>query len=358
VYAGNGGGNSTTPSGLSSVSYGGDQAKSWVSDFFADMYHLRGYIFGFGIGIALFLSFFYLYFLRIPGVLSIMVWTIVLGTATSPLRPSSPPLTSASLGIFFLLLIGSILLYSLSVKWSNSDTRSKGEVTTMQALSIIGFILTALYTCLICVLRKRILLAIGIVKEAARALASMPVIIFMPVFQCIAIVLFLVPWVIYSLYLASSGTIKVHEVESGGVTTQYRTMEYSSNQRYAFLYLLFCWYWTSEFILACGQIISAMSISAWYFTRDKKTEGNGTVLWVSDPSPSVSCPLTHCSLSLPVPSCDDLQPSGHRRLRVAHLSDHQNDPRRHRLPPEEGEEVWQPRRTVCAGLSAVLHVVS
>lgn len=152
---------------------------------------------------------------------------------------------------------------------------------TMQALSIIGFIITALYTCLICVLRKRILLAIGIVKEAARALAAMPIIVLMPVFQCIAIVLFLVPWVIYSLYLASSGEIKVNEMESGGVTTQYRTMEYSTNQRYAFLYLLFCWYWTSEFILACGQIISALSISAWYFTRDKKTEGNATVIWVS-----------------------------------------------------------------------------
>jgi hypothetical protein len=74
------------------VSYGGDQAKSWVSDFFADMYHLRGYIFGFGIGIALFLSFFYLYFLRIPGVLSLMVWTIVFGThfATPPLSSPHP----------------------------------------------------------------------------------------------------------------------------------------------------------------------------------------------------------------------------------------------------------------------------
>jgi hypothetical protein len=60
------------------VNYGGDNTKSWVSDFFSDMYHLRGYIFGFGIGIALFLSFFYLYFLRIPGILSLMIWTIIL----------------------------------------------------------------------------------------------------------------------------------------------------------------------------------------------------------------------------------------------------------------------------------------
>jgi hypothetical protein len=152
----------------------------------------------------------------------------------------------------------------------------------MKALSIAGFICTVLYTCLICVLRKRIVLAIGIVKEAARAVSAMPIIILMPIFQCIAIVIFLVPWVIYSLYLASSGSIEVHEVESGGVSTTYRTMNYDANQRYAFLYLLFCWYWTSEFILAVGQIVSALSIGAWFFTRDKKTEGNATVFWVSE----------------------------------------------------------------------------
>lgn len=261
------------------------------------MYKLRGYIFGFGIGISLFLSFFYLYFLRIPGVLSIMVWSIILGIFS--LSSLFFILININiyflffflyiylliylfnyLAIFLLFLIGSILLYSLSVKWSNSDDRSSAEVLTIKALSIFGFIITALYVCLICVLRKRILLAIGIVKEAARAVAAMPVIILMPIFQCVAIVIFLVPWVIYSLYLASSGEIQVHEVEAGGVTTTYRTMNYDSNQRYAFLYLLFCWYWTSEFILACGQLISALSISAWFFTKDKKTEGNATVLWV------------------------------------------------------------------------------
>jgi hypothetical protein len=245
----------------------------------------------------------------------------------------------------------------------------------MKALAIIGFILTALYTCLICVLRKRILLAIGIVKEAARALAAMPIIVLMPVFQCIAIVLFLVPWVIYSLYLASSGDIQVHEVESGGVTTQYRTMNYSTNQRYAFLYLLFCWYWTSEFILACGQIISALSISAWYFTRDKKTEGNATVLWVP-PSPfhsSLSLSVALCRLSplrslpslvlclsrsLLVSSSDLHEPSRHRSLWLSCPSDHQNYPCRAGLSAEEGQEVRQPAGCVPVGLFAVLHVVS
>lgn len=60
-------------------SYTDSQSGSWTSGFFADMYEMRGYIFGFGLGIALFLSFLYLYFLRIPGVLFTMIWTILIG---------------------------------------------------------------------------------------------------------------------------------------------------------------------------------------------------------------------------------------------------------------------------------------
>lgn len=240
--------------------YSDGGTKSWSDSFFNDMYAKRGYIFGFGLGISLFLSFFYLYFLRIPGVLSLIIWTIIIT-------------------IQLILLVGSILLYSLSLKWASSDSRTAGEVLTMKALAVIGFILTVLYLCLMCVMRKRIMLAISIIKEAARALAAMPVIILMPVFQAFAVVIFLVPWVIYSVYLGSSGEVKVNEVTINGATAQYRTMEYDNNTRYAFLYMLFIWYWTSEFILAVGQLVSSMSIAAWFFNRDRKSEGNATVLW-------------------------------------------------------------------------------
>ena len=31
--------------------------------------------------------------------------------------------------------------------------------------------------------------------------------------------------------------------------------------------------------MAFGELVSALSISCWYFTRDKKSEGNTTVIW-------------------------------------------------------------------------------
>ena len=34
-------------------------------------------------------------------------------------------------------------------------------------------------------------------------------------------------------------------------------------------------------MIALGQLIIALSIAGWYFTKDKSTAGNGMVLWVS-----------------------------------------------------------------------------
>jgi len=56
----------------------------------------------------------------------------------------------------------------------------------------------------------------------------------------------------------------------------YKTMAYDNNTKLTALYMLFSWFWTSQFIVAMGQLVVAMSISTWYFTKDKSTTNNGT----------------------------------------------------------------------------------
>ena len=63
-------------------------------------------------------------------------------------------------------------------------------------------------------------------------------------------------------------------------SVSYRQFEYDDNTKFAMLYMLFCWFWTSQFIIALGQLTLAMAVTCWYFTKDKSTIGNGTVLWV------------------------------------------------------------------------------
>lgn len=42
-------------------------------------------------------------------------------------------------------------------------------------------------------------------------------------------------------------------------------------------YMLFVLLWTAQFIVAVGQITLALAVSTWYFTRDKRAIGSGTL---------------------------------------------------------------------------------
>jgi choline transporter-like protein 2/4/5 len=255
----------------------------------ADMYTASNVIIGCGSGVALVLGFVYLYILRIPGVLSLVCWSLI------------SAIEACFLGCGFLA-------YSNSQAWNptlegNEDSQySETEAQLMMYVAYLFAGLGAIWFCVICCLRKRIILAIGIVKEACKAVARMPIITVYPVFQVIGVVLFLIPWCTYMVYLASSGDVKVDcicppSMSSGFDPTSfassssdeeatkncedsgcfmYKSFAYDNNTKLVGLYMLFSWFWTSQFIIAAGQIVVAMSVSMWYFTRDKSTIGNGT----------------------------------------------------------------------------------
>lgn len=359
----------------------GKSGKEWFNNFLSDVLTLQGYIFGFGIGFATGLAFLYLYLLRIPGLLFFFIWTAVLS-------------------VLILLLIGSILLLTLANTWSQDGEHSNPEVYTMRFFGYFGLAVTAIYLCLVLVMRKRIQLAIGIVKQAAKALATMPALLALPVLQAIGLLIFIIPWIIYVLFLASSGTIttvaSTYEYNGTTFPYSYREFEFTTNTKYAFLYMIFCYFWTSEFILAFGQLAIALSFTGWYFVRDKRTAGNSTVLWVSVcptscfnslfgdafvtfdltlcsytvnclaqfPQPSLSRILTYSDKSsyqhifpTPTPSSirtgnqdDVLAPPGHGGARLSDHCDYQDHPDGDRLHPEAGQEEQEQGEGWCRGV--------
>ncbi|CAN0430146.1 unnamed protein product, partial [Discosporangium mesarthrocarpum] len=129
--------------------------------------------------------------------------------------------------------------------------------------------------------RKRVWLAIAVTEEAARAINAMKAIIFCPIFQALGLFIFLVPWSVYAVYLASSGEITTGTVTTSAGEITVKSFQYTTNIRYAALYLLFSYFWTSEFITALGQIVVAMAVAMWYFTRDKSEIGSLTVVQAS-----------------------------------------------------------------------------
>ena len=109
------------------------------------------------------------------------------------------------LAIQVIFIVFSILLYVLYTTWSKDGIHTQNEVTAMQVFAIFGFFASFFYFCFLIVMRKRIQLAINIIKEACKAMATMPILILMPVAQVFGVALFLIPWFIYMIYLASSG---------------------------------------------------------------------------------------------------------------------------------------------------------
>ncbi|CAM9403227.1 unnamed protein product [Chrysoparadoxa australica] len=232
--------------------------KSVVDDMFADLQTSGGYILAFGIGLAALLGFLYLFFLRIPGVLCGLIWGL-------------------AFGIWFVFVAAGVFMMQNSQKWADEPeprSRTTGEINAALYISYFLYGLAGLWTLMLLWLRKRINLAIGVTKEAAKAVNAMKLLIFYPIIQVAALLVFMIPWTIYATYLASSGDVVM--VDTG--TTTVSTFVYTDNTRYAGLYLLFVYFWTSEFIVALGQIVVAMSTASWYFCRNKSQIGNGTVL--------------------------------------------------------------------------------
>ena len=64
-------------------------------------------------------------------------------------------------------------------------------------LGIIGYVLAGLFACLMLFMRKRIGLANGIMKESARAINAVPLLVLMPVFEAVGVVAFFIPFVYY-----------------------------------------------------------------------------------------------------------------------------------------------------------------
>jgi len=252
------------PAGYDIPDVSSTAGSGWFNSFIGDVYNQLGLIFGFGIGIATALSFVFIYGLRLPGLLTVVIWTLILS-------------------VLVLTLVGSFLLWDLGETYSSDGIHSYYESLTCQIFGYIGMGASFLYFCLILILCSRINLAIAIVKEASRAISAMPLIILMPIIQVFGVVCFLIIWTIYVIYLAASGDIVEKTAEYtgaySGVSYTYKTLEYSENSKYAFLYMLFSWFWTSEFIVAFGQLSIALAITSWYFTRDKSLIGSGTVFW-------------------------------------------------------------------------------
>ncbi|KAL7548947.1 hypothetical protein ACHAWF_012218 [Thalassiosira exigua] len=243
--------------------------KARSSEFFdeamSDVTNVRDVIFGFGA-----LGIIFLIVIQLPGFLSFLVWSMIFAIDVG----------FAAAGYYSK---------DVSTRWAASSvTRPGNEADILFYASYVLYGLAGLWFCIILYLRKRIVLAIACVREAAKAISSMPVITLFPVLQVLGLLAFTAVWGVQgnsaSCYCpASNATFStpVETLESeNGLCDEgcivHKELLYSRNTKYAGLYLLFSWFWTSQFIVAVGQIVVALAISLWYFSRNRNLVANAT----------------------------------------------------------------------------------
>ncbi|XP_069128157.1 choline transporter-like protein 1 isoform X1 [Argopecten irradians] len=187
--------------------------------------------------------------------------------------------------IMGLAVVGSVVATAV-LWWTYADIKSdmdaKKETKTIPLLdvevdnekaflifSIIATVLTVILLLILLVMRKRIALVVALFKEAGSCVQSMPCLMIQPIWTFLILIVFFVYWVIILAYLSTSEKASLGE----NMIVRYDEHETVS---YLWWYHLIGLIWTSEFIIACQQLVISGAVATWYFARDKNT---------------VSCPL-------------------------------------------------------------------
>jgi hypothetical protein len=141
-----------------------------------------------------------------------------------------------------------------------------GQLVLAWVVLIIGLLLCALFILclsLLLLMFKRILLAIGILKEASIAISSMPLLLPLPFLPVICIVAVLFFGIVVFLYLFSIGTLVY---KSSCSCYEY---EFDTIIRLSFIYLAFGIFWSVALLTAILETTIAGAVAKWYFTLDK-----------------------------------------------------------------------------------------
>ncbi|KAI4501139.1 hypothetical protein M0802_003942 [Mischocyttarus mexicanus] len=165
--------------------------------------------------------------------------------------------------------------------------------------SIIATIITIILLLLVCVLRKRISFMTKLFKESAKCLGELPGLFFQPLLTFTALILFFAFWIVVILCLATANYPGVKSVQMyknhifdplnlssvGNKSTllQEERLSFSIRKFKTFTlveyvdatWVKYMWWvyiigliWTSEFIIACQDMVIAGAVAHWYF-RDK-----------------------------------------------------------------------------------------
>merc|ERR1711988_755849 len=237
-----------------------------MGEFLQDLNTSKDYVFGYGFIVALLVAFAYtkMMSMNIPcmsfGLLDILVWSTVFVT-----------------GVMFFCF--ACYMSSILEEWKAEDpqTHDKQDLKYMKWAVSFCWLLFFAYVCFILAIQEKIRLCISLTKAAGNAIRDVNLVVLFPLVEIFGLCLFLIPWIYFTIYVNSQGCYERTNATSTGTgvngtnepasedlyTWQWSSSDYysancagkngnptSEEALYAQYYLVFCYFWTSQFIIA------------------------------------------------------------------------------------------------------------
>ncbi|XP_063263624.1 choline transporter-like protein 3 isoform X8 [Prinia subflava] len=172
--------------------------------------------------------------------------------------------TLIALVVFGLLFVSGVLWW-LHYDYRNDPSTEleteKENVKFLLGYAIFSTIVTVILLSLIFVLRKRLQFAVQLFRIVGKIIGRIPFLLFQPLWTFLILIVFWVFWVAVLLSLGTAGTAQ----STSGGQVEYRAL---SGICYMAWYHFIGLIWTSEFILACQQMVIAGAVVTCYFNRN------------------------------------------------------------------------------------------
>ena len=179
-----------------------------------------------------------------------------------------------------LLLIFCVMAYlsyialqnAKNVRDSKPSDANSVSTKAQEGLAYALIAITALYLCLLIYLRKRINLAIALLKEASRAIGKMKTMIFLPIIFFVLLLIFLAFWIVEACFLMANAKPEAQYgswTASGLIRPTQVDFSWDKTLWYLMIYHFFGLLWTSGFIMAFLFMSLAIAVSTWYFMEEK-----------------------------------------------------------------------------------------
>ncbi|NXF14622.1 CTL3 protein, partial [Rhodinocichla rosea] len=169
--------------------------------------------------------------------------------------------TLIALVVFGLLFVSGVLWW-LHYDYRNDPSTEleteKENVKFLLGYAIFSTIITVVLLSLIFVLRKRLPFSVQLFRIVGKIIGRIPFLLFQPLWTFLILIVFWVFWVAVLLSLGTAGTAQA--TSEGQV--EYRAL---SGICYMAWYHFVGLIWTSEFILACQQMVIAGAVVTCYF---------------------------------------------------------------------------------------------